>query len=75
MAFQIAVAPNLRKSPFFDATVADGVVSLSVYNHMVTPAHFGDPINEYWELIKNVVMWDVAVERQVELAGFQEVGR
>jgi aminomethyltransferase len=69
VTFQIAVAPNLRKSPFFDATVADGVVSLSVYNHMVTPAHFGDPLNEYHQLIDNVVMWDVAVERQVELAG------
>ncbi len=69
MAFQIAVAPNLRKSPFFDATVEDGVASLTIYNHMVTPAHFGDPLNEYHNLINNVVMWDVAVERQVEMAG------
>jgi aminomethyltransferase len=69
MSYQISIAPNLRKSPYFDATVADGVASLSVYNHMLTPAHFGDPLNEYHQLINNVVMWDVAVERQVELAG------
>ena len=69
MSYQIAVAPNLRKSPFFEATVADGVASLSVYNHMLTPAHYGNPLNEYHQLINNVVMWDVAVERQVELVG------
>ncbi|MDH5346019.1 MAG: glycine cleavage system protein T [Gammaproteobacteria bacterium] len=69
MPFQIAIGCNVRKSPFFDATVADGVKSFSVYNHMFAPSHFGDPEGEYWALIKNVVMWDVACERQVELAG------
>jgi len=67
--FQIAVGTNLRKSPFFDATVADGVASFSVYNHMLAPAHFGDPLGEYQRLLDNVVMWDVACERQVEFAG------
>ena len=57
MSFQIAVGCNLRKSPYFDATVADGVESFSVYNHMLIPAHFGDPDNEYRQLIENVVMW------------------
>jgi glycine cleavage system aminomethyltransferase T len=69
MTFQIAVGCNIRKSPFFDATVADGVASFSVYNHMLTPAHFGDPEGEYHQLLTNVAMWDVAVERQVELTG------
>ena len=69
MTFHIAIGCNIRKSPYFDATVADGVASFSVYNHMFTPAHFGDPEGEYQQLLNNVVMWDVAVERQVELAG------
>ena len=69
MSYQIAVGCNIRKSPFFDATVADGAACFSVYNHMYTPAHFGDPDGEYQRLLDNVVMWDVAVERQVELAG------
>jgi aminomethyltransferase len=69
MSFQIAIGSNLRKSPFFDATVADGVASFSVYNHMLIPAHFGDPEGEYEQLINNVVMWDVAAQRQIELAG------
>ena len=69
MSFQIAIGSNIRKSPYFDATVADGVVSFSVYNHMFAPSHFGDPIREYQALLDNVVMWDVSCERQVELAG------
>jgi aminomethyltransferase len=67
--FQIAIGPNIRKSPFFDATVADGVASFSVYNHMFIPAHFGDPEGEYDRLIHGVAMWDVAVQRQVQLKG------
>jgi aminomethyltransferase len=69
MSFQIAIGCNVRKSPYFDATVADGVVSFSVYNHMFAPAHFGDPEGEYHALLDKVVMWDVSCERQVELAG------
>ena len=34
MSFSIGIGPNIRKSPYFDATVADGVQSFSVYNHM-----------------------------------------
>jgi len=69
VSIEIAIGTNLRKSPFFDATVADGVASFSVYNHMLAPAHFGDPGGEYQRLLDNVVMWDVACERQVELDG------
>lgn len=67
--FQIGVGPNIRKSVYFDATVADGVKSFSVYNHMLIPAHFGDPAGEYDRLIDKVAMWDVAAQRQVEIAG------
>ncbi len=68
-AFQISVGPNLRRSPYFDATVADGVTGFSVYNHMLIPSGFGDPEAEYARLIDGVVMWDVAAQRQVELTG------
>jgi aminomethyltransferase len=69
MSFEIAIGCNVRKSPYFDATIADGVASFSVYNHMFAPAHFGDPEGEYRALLDNVVIWDVSCERQVELAG------
>ncbi|MEM6550263.1 MAG: glycine cleavage T C-terminal barrel domain-containing protein [Pseudomonadota bacterium] len=69
MAFEISPSPRVRRSPYFSATVADGVVSFSTYNHMLMPTGYGDPDGEYWRLINGVSMWDVAVERQVELRG------
>lgn len=69
MAFEIAIGPNIRKSAYFDATLRDGVRSFSVYNHMYIPGHFGDPDGEYDRLLNGVAMWDVAAQRQVELAG------
>ena len=69
MAFSLGIGSNIRKSPYFDATVADGVQSFSVYNHMYLPAHFGDPQGEYECLVNGVAMWDVGAQRQVELLG------
>ena len=69
MAFSLGIGSNIRKSPYFDATVADGVQSFSVYNHMYLPAHFGDPQGEYERLLNGVAMWDVGAQRQVELLG------
>jgi len=69
MSFQIGIGSNIRKSPYFEATVADGVSCFSVYNHMYIPAYFGDPDGEYKRLIEGVAMWDVAAQRQVEIAG------
>jgi len=33
------------------------------------PTGYGDPEGEYWRLINGVAMWDVAVERQVQVEG------
>lgn len=67
--FQLAIGPRVRKSPYFDASVADGAAAFSTYNHMYMPVSYGDPEGEYNRLINGVVMWDVAVERQVQLSG------
>jgi glycine cleavage system aminomethyltransferase T len=67
--FSIFPSARLRPSPYFDATVADGVTSFSTYNHMLMPTGYGKPEEEYWRIINGVSMWDVAVERQVELKG------
>ncbi|MEM7562242.1 MAG: glycine cleavage T C-terminal barrel domain-containing protein [Pseudomonadota bacterium] len=69
MTFEMGIGPNIRKSPYFDATVQDGVRSFSVYNHMYIPGHFGDPELEYKRLIEGVAMWDVGAQRQVEISG------
>lgn len=65
----IGIGANIRKSPYFAATLRAGVRSFSVYNHMFIPAHFGDPEGEYRSLIDGVVMWDVAAQRQVQIEG------
>lgn len=60
---------QIRKSPYFDATVRWGAQAFSVYNHMYIPRDFGDPIQNYWNLINDAILCDVAVERQVEITG------
>ncbi|HSG35897.1 MAG TPA: glycine cleavage T C-terminal barrel domain-containing protein [Paracoccaceae bacterium] len=67
--FTIFPTARLRPSPFFEATLADGLAGASIYNRMVMPANYGDREAEYWRLINGVSMWDVAVERQVQLTG------
>ncbi|MBN8631462.1 MAG: glycine cleavage system protein T [Rhodobacterales bacterium] len=66
---EIAIGANLRKSPYFEATLRAGAKSFSVYNHMLIPGHFGDPDGEYRRLMTGVAMWDVAAQRQVEITG------
>ena len=34
---------QIRKSPYFDATVRWGATGFSVYNHMYIPRDFGNP--------------------------------
>lgn len=63
------MGPRIRKSPFFEATVAAGVSAFTVYNHMYMPTSYGDPAEEYRRLTERVALWDVAGQRQVEIAG------
>ena len=60
---------QIRKSPFFDGTVRWGATDFSVYNHMYIPRSFGDPEQNFWNLVNDAILCDVAVERQVEIAG------
>jgi aminomethyltransferase len=67
--FGIAPSARLRPSPFFEATLAEGVTAFTIYNRMLMPTGYGDPEGEYWRLINGVALWDVAVERQIQLQG------
>ncbi len=60
---------RLRRSPFFDATQRHGAQAYTVYNHMLFPVCFADLEEEYWHLLNHVTLWDVSVERQVEITG------
>src|SRR5574341_1718261 len=60
---------RLRRSPYFDATLRSGCRGYTVYNHMLLPIAYDDLEAEYWKLLSDVTVWDVAVERQVEITG------
>ena len=66
---QFGFGTQIRKSPFFDATVRWGAAGFSVYNHMYIPRDFGDPVANFWNLVNTATLSDVAVERQVEITG------
>ncbi len=60
---------RLRRSPFFDKTLEAGCKAYTIYNHTFLPSYYTDPVTEYWHLLKHVALWDVAVERNVEISG------
>jgi aminomethyltransferase len=60
---------RLRRSPYFEATQRAGCRGYTAYNHMLLPIAYDDFEAEYWKLLNGVVLWDVAVERNVEIAG------
>ena len=66
---QFGFGTQIRKSPYFDATVRWGAKGFSVYNHMYIPRDFGDPEQNFWNLVNEAILCDVAVERQVEVTG------
>jgi glycine cleavage system aminomethyltransferase T len=68
-SFRFYVASWYRKSPYWQRTVEAGCTSWDLYNHMLIPTLYDDDEKEYWHLIEHVTLWDVAVERQVEITG------
>jgi len=65
----VGFGTQIRRSPYFDATVRWGARGFSVYNHMYIPRDFGDPVQNFWNLVNTSILCDVAVERQVEITG------
>ena len=66
---QFSFGTQIRKSPYFEATLRWGAQGFSVYNHMYIPRDFGDPVQNFWKLVNDAILCDVAVERQVEITG------
>src|SRR3954467_8994322 len=61
--------PWYRRSPFFEKTLEAGWSAYALSNPMSLPGYYGDPIEEYWALLEGVTVWDVSVERIVEITG------
>lgn len=60
---------RLRRSPFYEAEQRHAPRGYTVYNHMLFPINFDDFEAEYWHLLNHVTLWDVAVERCLEVSG------
>ena len=65
----LSFGTQVRKSPYTDAALRWGASGLSVYNHMYIPRDFGDQTQNFWNLVNDAILCDVAVERQVEITG------
>jgi len=69
MMAPIAPSRRVRRTPFTQGVEAAGVKGYTVYNHMLLPTVFESVEEDYRHLKENVQVWDVSVERQVELRG------
>ena len=61
---------TVRRSPYFERTIAAGALGFMVYNHTYMPVDYGrDPVVEYRAITEGVTLWDVGAERQAQLRG------
>jgi len=60
---------RIRRSPFYEATQRHAPQGFTVYNHMLFPIRFDSFEAEYDALLTGVTIWDVAVERCLEISG------
>ncbi len=63
------LGPWYRRSPFFESTLRAGCRAYDIYNKMYLPAEYDDPVVEYRALNEGVTLWDVGVERTVQVSG------
>jgi aminomethyltransferase len=60
---------RLKRSPFFEAEQRHSPKGYTVYNHILFPINYDTFEAEYWHLLDHVTLWDVGVERNVEISG------
>jgi glycine cleavage system aminomethyltransferase T len=58
-----------RRTPYYEATQKYGPQGFTVYNHMYFPIRFDSFEAEFETLLNGVTLWDVAVERCLEISG------
>jgi glycine cleavage system aminomethyltransferase T len=58
-----------RRTPYYEATQRHSPQGFTVYNHMYFPIRFDTFEAEFDALLNDVTIWDVAVERCLEISG------
>jgi aminomethyltransferase len=72
MAFdmsQVQRGARNRRTPYHEATQKRDPKGFTVYNHMYFPIRFDSFEQEFETLLTGVTLWDVAVERCLEIGG------
>ena len=67
--FYLSKSRRVRSTPFTKKIEEQGVKSYTVYNHMLLPTSFSNVDEEYLHLKKDVQLWDVSVQREIEISG------
>ena len=60
---------RIRRTPYYEATQRCSPRGFTVYNHMFFPIQFDTFEAEFEALLNGVTIWDVAVERCLEISG------
>ncbi len=64
------MSKRIRRTPFTVRVEKYGVSEFTVVNHTLLPKSFQKTVEEdYWHLRRNVQIWDVGCQRQVEIKG------
>ncbi len=71
---QMLISTRVRKSPFWHLSMEAGCWRATVYNRIYHPRGYvrpedGGAMVEYDALVNHVTMWNVAVERQIQVKG------
>ena len=72
MAFDMSLVQRgarNRRTPYYEATQKRDPKGFTVYNHMYFPIRFDSFENEFTSLLNDVTVWDVSVERCLEISG------
>ena len=67
--YLISKSRRLRSTPFTSRIEKQGVQGYTVYNHMLLPTTFSSPEEDYNHLKEHVQIWDVSVQREIEISG------
>ena len=67
---KLNMSRRIRRTPYTNRVEEHGVSDFTVVNHMLLPKGFKNTVEEdYWHLSKEVQIWDVSCQRQVQISG------
>ncbi len=67
---KLNMSRRIRRTPYTNMVEKHGVSDFTVVNHMLLPKGFKNSVEtDYWHLSKEVQIWDVSCQRQVQIIG------